>query len=94
MDGVMVCPGNALIYNETLPRDHGLRQICGLKVAEGSSLITATFQSHEKTDSYIQDRVPAGCPFYSLRADLSEVQLVYFQKFVDEFVDYIFGGGA
>ena len=72
MDVVLVFPGNALIYNETLPMDHGLRQICGLKLAERSSLITATFQSHEKTDSYMQDRVPAGLHFHSLRADLSD----------------------
>lgn len=71
--------------------EHALRQICGLKGSDKTSLITATLKSHDIRESYTCDRVPAGMPFYSVQADLSEVQLVYFQRFIDEFLDYIYG---
>lgn len=83
--------GNVLIFDESLPRYHSLRQICGLKSETSSSLINATFQSHDVKASYAWDQVPNGNPFYSLKADFSQVQIVYFQRFIDEFLDYIYG---
>eukprot|EP00210_Caulerpa_lentillifera_P006209 g5933.t1 len=82
--------GNVLIYDETLPRYHSLRQICGLKSETSSSLISATFQSHDARASYLWDQVPSGNPFYSLKLNFSQVQIVHFQRFVDEFLDYIY----
>lgn len=80
-----------MIFDETLPKDHELRQICGLKPSEKSSLIHATVQSHSVSESHNDSRVPSGIEYYSVKANLSEVRIVYFQRFIDEFLEYIYG---
>lgn len=83
--------GNMLVYDGALPKESPHRQICGLKSQAQESFINIDFKSHTISESFTNSRVPSGVLFYSLRASISAVELVYFNRWLQEFLFYIFG---
>ncbi|GMH39652.1 hypothetical protein BSKO_07550 [Bryopsis sp. KO-2023] len=82
--------GNAVIWDGSIPEGHPNRQLCGLRSETQESLISVVFQSHTISESYSNDRIPNGAPFYSLSASLSAVRLVFFYRWLQELLMYIF----
>lgn len=46
---------------------------------------------HSIAESYPEARVPGGAPYMSVEARLSTVRIVYMQRFLDEFTEYLAG---
>jgi hypothetical protein len=49
---------------------------------------------HSLAESFSQPRVPPGLPFMSVATRLSTVQVVFMQRFLNEFLAYLAGEGA
>jgi hypothetical protein len=47
---------------------------------------------HSIDESYHEPHVPGGAPFTSVEARLSTVRIVYMQRFLNEFTEYLAGG--
>jgi hypothetical protein len=47
---------------------------------------------HSITESYSEPRVPDGAHYTSVEARLSTVRIVYMQRFLNEFTEYLAGG--
>jgi hypothetical protein len=63
-------------------QDHPYRTICDLRAGAAASLIELDFASHTGEEGDTNPRVPAGLPFYSLRAQLRELELVFLNRFL------------
>lgn len=83
--------GNVLIFDGTIPEGYPYRQICGLRSDTHGSLINLEFKSHTMGESFINDRVPNGVEFYSFQANLLSVEIVFFYRWLQEILSYIFG---
>ena len=71
----------------TLPEDSPYRQACGLRPGSTASLVSLNFASHPP--SHTDPRIPPGFSFYTLQAKLSELQLVFLYRFLQENLQYI-----
>lgn len=49
---------------------------------------------HSLQESFSEGRVPGGSQFTSVVARLSTVQVVFMNRFLTEFLDYLAGGGG
>jgi hypothetical protein len=47
---------------------------------------------HSIDESFAEARVPDGAPYTSVEARLSTVRIVYMQRFLNEFTEYLAGG--
>jgi hypothetical protein len=74
-------------FDCTVPEGHPYRQACGLRPGSSSSLISLEF--HSMPPHYRDQRVPAGCQYYTLQAKLSELELVFLYRFLSENLQYI-----
>ena len=63
-------------------QDHPYRSICDLRSGAAASLIELDFASHTGEDGDANPRVPAGLPYYSLRAELRELELTFLNRFL------------
>ena len=67
----------------TVPdQDHPYRSICDLRSGAAASLIELEFASHTGEEGDCNPRVPAGLPYYSLRAQLRELELTFLNRFL------------
>lgn len=72
----------------TLPEDHPYRQPCGLRPGSSNSLVALSFAFHP---NHHQDpRVPPGLAYYTLQAKLSELQLVFLYRYLQENLQYLY----
>lgn len=83
--------GNVLIFDGTIPEGSPYKQICGLRSDTTGSLISLEFKSHTMGESFVNDRVPNGVEFYSFQANLLSVEIVFFYRWLQEFLSYVFG---
>lgn len=81
--------GNFIAYYGALPEANPSRTICSLRSDTTGSLIDVTFRVHSAGESFQQPAVPDGLPYYSVVAKLSAVQLVYMQRYLNEFLEYL-----
>lgn len=63
-------------------QDHPYRNICDLRSGAATSLIELEFASHTGQDADTSARVPSGLPFYTLKAQLRELELVFLNRFL------------
>lgn len=70
-----------------MPEDNPYRQACGLRPGSSASLVSLNFASHPA--SHAHPRVPPGFAFYTLQAKLSELQLVFLYRFLQENLQYL-----
>ena len=63
-------------------QDHPYRNICDLRSGAVASLIELEFASHTGQDADTSARVPPGLPFYTLKAQLRELELVFLNRFL------------
>ena len=61
---------------------HPYRYICDLRHGASTSLIELEFASHTGADVDTSPRVPSGLPFYTLNAQLRELELVFLNRFL------------
>lgn len=61
---------------------HPYRNICDLRHGATTSLIELEFASHTGADADISPRVPEGLAFYTLNAQLRELELVFLNRFL------------
>ena len=61
---------------------HPYRNICDLRHGASTSLIELEFASHTGADADPSPRVPSGLPFYTLTAQLRELELVFLNRFL------------
>lgn len=81
--------GNLLAAYDTLAPDNPHRTICSLRPGTEASLIDVRYRAHDKSESYSEPRLPDGVNYASLVARLSTVQIVFMQRFLNEFLDYL-----
>lgn len=81
--------GNMLTKDGALPEDSPYRHVCDLRPGAATSLIDLEFCSHTAEDSRSNPRVPDGFPFYSLRAQLNELDVIFLYRFLQETLEYI-----
>ncbi len=67
---------------------HPYRNICDLRHGATTSLIEVEFASHTGSDADISPRVPEGLAFYTLNAQLRELELVFLNRFLQ--VSFLF----
>ena len=61
---------------------HPYRNVLDLRHGASTSLIELEFASHTGQDSDTDPAVPAGLPFYILKAQLRELELVFLNRFL------------
>lgn len=61
---------------------HPYRNVLDLRHGASTSLIELEFASHTGQDSDTDSTVPAGLPFYTLKAQLRELELVFLNRFL------------
>ncbi len=61
---------------------HPYRNVLDLRHGASTSLIELEFASHTGKDSDTNPGVPAGLPFYTLKAQLRELELVFLNRFM------------
>ena len=61
---------------------HPYRNVLDLRHGASTSLIELEFASHTGKDSDTDPGVPAGLPFYTLKAQLRELELVFLNRFM------------
>ena len=61
---------------------HPYRNVLDLRHGASTSLIELEFASHTGKDSDTDSAVPAGLPFYTLKAQLRELELVFLNRFL------------
>jgi vacuolar protein sorting-associated protein 13A/C len=61
---------------------HPYRSICDLRHGASTSLIELEFASHTGEDVDASARMPPGLPFYTLKAQLRELELVFLNRFL------------
>ena len=61
---------------------HPYRNICDLRHGASTSLIELEFASHTGMDADTSPRVPSGLPFYTLNAQLRELELFFLHRFL------------
>ena len=61
---------------------HPYRNVLDLRHGASTSLIELEFASHTGQDSDTDSAVPAGLPFYTLKAQLRELELVFLNRFL------------
>lgn len=83
--------GNVKVFDGTLPVGHPYHQMCGLRADTNASLIEVEFASHTTAESILEDRVPTGSPYYSLKTVISAVDVVIFYRFLNELLVYMSG---
>ncbi|KAK9908805.1 hypothetical protein WJX75_003140 [Coccomyxa subellipsoidea] len=81
--------GNMRAQDGALPEGHPYRNICDLRHGASTSLIELEFASHTGADADTSPRVPSGLPFYTLTAQLRELELVFLNRFLQELLRYI-----
>ncbi|KAL4447306.1 hypothetical protein ABPG77_007339, partial [Micractinium sp. CCAP 211/92] len=79
--------GNVQAVDCTLPEGHPYRQACGLREGSSTSLVSLEFCSFPPSHSH--PAVPPGLQYYTLQAQLSELQLVFLYRFLQENLTYI-----
>ncbi|KAL4443584.1 hypothetical protein ABPG75_011321 [Micractinium tetrahymenae] len=79
--------GNVQAVDCTLPEGHPYRQACGLREGSSTSLVSLEFCSFPP--SYRHPAVPEGLQYYTLQAQLSELQLVFLYRFLQENLAYL-----
>ncbi|KAL4858517.1 Vacuolar protein sorting-associated protein 13C [Chlorella vulgaris] len=79
--------GNVRAVDCTLPVDHPYHLACGLRSGSSTSLVSLNFSSFPP--SHPHPAVPAGLQYYTLQAQLSELQLVFLYRFLQENLTYI-----
>lgn len=79
--------GNLVAEDCTLEQNHPYRQACGLRAGRSVSLVEVGFDFHPR--GHYDERVPKGMEFYSLRARLSELQLVFLYRLVQQVTQYL-----
>jgi hypothetical protein len=79
--------GNVRALDCTLPEGHPYHQACGLRAGSDASLVSLEFCSCPP--SYRHPKVPEGLQYYTLQAQLSELQLVFLYRFLSENLTYI-----
>ena len=61
---------------------HPYRNVLDLRHGASTSLIELEFASHTGKDSDTDPGVPEGLPFYTLKAQLRELELVFLNRFM------------
>ena len=61
---------------------HPYRNVLDLRHGASTSLIELEFASHTGKDSDTDPGVPAGLPFYTLKAQLRELEMVFLNRFL------------
>ncbi|KAG0473067.1 hypothetical protein HPP92_014924 [Vanilla planifolia] len=77
--------GNLKISDDTLPRSHSYYWACDMRNPEGSSFVELDFSSFSENDEDYNGYD------YSLTGKLSEVRIVYLNRFVQEVTSYFMG---
>ncbi|WCJ20748.1 hypothetical protein M5689_002962 [Euphorbia peplus] len=77
--------GNLRISDESLPQNHAYFWICDMRNPGGSSFVELVFTSFSSDDEDYEGFE------YSLFGQLSEVRIVYLNRFVQEIVSYFMG---
>ncbi|KAG0474782.1 hypothetical protein HPP92_014468 [Vanilla planifolia] len=77
--------GNLKISDDTLPRSHSYYWACDMRNPEGSSFVKLDFSSFSENDEDYNGYD------YSLTGNLSEVRIVYLNRFVQEVTSYFMG---
>lgn len=83
--------GNVRIFDATMPENHPYRQVCGLKAGTSTSLVQVEFASHTPTESMLEERVPSGKYYYTFRARISALEVVFCYRFLNELLMYLWG---
>lgn len=65
-----------------LLQGHPYRNVLDLRHGASTSLIELEFASHTGKDSDTDPGVPTGLPFYTLKAQLRELELVFLNRFM------------
>ena len=81
--------GNMLTKDGALPDENPYRRVCDLRAGSATSLIDLEFSSHTAEESRANPRVPDGFPYYALRAQLNELDVVFLYRFLQETLEYI-----
>ena len=61
---------------------HQYRNVLDLRHGASTSLIELEFASHTGADADVIAGVPPGLPFYTLKAQLRELELVFLNRFL------------
>lgn len=88
--------GNIQAFNGSLEEGHPYHQICGLRPGSATSLVSFQFDQCLASSSSSSSsgptgygRVPSGQGHYTLKVCLSELQVVFLYRFVQEVMQYI-----
>ena len=61
---------------------HPYRSVCDLRSGAATSLVELEFASHTPAEADESARVPPGLPFYSIQARMSELDVVFLNRFL------------
>lgn len=61
---------------------HPYRSVCDLRSGASTSLVELEFASHTPAEADESARVPPGLPFYSIQARMSELDVVFLNRFL------------
>ncbi|KAK9834254.1 hypothetical protein WJX81_000411 [Elliptochloris bilobata] len=81
--------GNLRAQDGALPEGHPYRSVCDLRSGAATSLVELEFASHTPEEADESSRVPPGLPFFSIRARMNELDIVFLNRFLMEILQYI-----
>ena len=61
---------------------HPYRSVCDLRSGAATSLVELEFASHTPAEADESARVPPGLPYYSIQARMSELDVVFLNRFL------------
>ena len=61
---------------------HPYRSVCDLRSGAATSLVELEFASHTPAEADESARVPSGLPYYSIQARMSELDVVFLNRFL------------
>jgi hypothetical protein len=65
-----------------LAQGHPYRNVCDLRSGAATSLVELEFASHTPAEADKSARVPSGLPYYSISARMSELDVVFLNRFL------------
>ncbi|KAL2636221.1 hypothetical protein R1flu_007700 [Riccia fluitans] len=83
--GINVALGNLRISDESLDNNHPYHYICNMRDPQGTSFVELEFLSFNKEDDDYEGYE------YSIKGKLSELRIVYLNRFIQEISSYFMG---
>eukprot|EP00884_Botryococcus_braunii_P010315 jgi/Botrbrau1/19285/Bobra.0073s0028.1 len=82
--------GNMKAVDGALPEGHPYRNVIGLRSGASTSLIQVALSSHVADTGPAGDRIPPGLPYWTLTAEMRELEIFFLYRFLQEILRYIF----